>query len=251
MVALWGNLEQGTTIELSRLCGVSFGAAYSELKALKRAGLLKVTYQGAQTVYAANDGHENFGLLRELVGTVRARSRGAEVPSRSTTEDREQDVRIWLKEIGAPLLVEGKLQEPCPSLEEILAQALHLAHRDATITRILPVCLWLNREELSLDRLEVHARRLGETQALGFFLALTGELSRNEEFLKMGERFRDRRRKKAHAFFEEVGSKYNQALTERNTPEIAKRWCFHMNMGLESFQTAFERFAHGEELLPA
>ncbi len=251
MEAFWGAQEQGTASELARLCGVSFAAAYSELEALKEAGLLKVTYQGTQAIYAANEGHEKCRVLRELVATERTGSSETEATIKFPIEDQDRAVRVWLREIGAPLLVEGRTHEALPGLEKILAAALCLAHRDATIARILPVCLWLKREQLDLERLEVYARRLGETQALGFFLSLTGELSGAQDLSDLGERFRDKRRKKVRAFFKAADSKYNQALAEKNTPELAKHWCFRMNMGLDSFKAAFDRFAYGHEHLPA
>jgi len=154
---------------------------------------------------------------------------------------KDQEVRLWLKEIGAPLLAAGKCHKGLPSVEKILAEGMQLAHRDATVARVLPVCFWLNRHRVNLDRLEVQARHVGETQALGFFLCLTGELANEKGLVEAGEKFRDKRRKRIRNFFETSESKYNLALAELNTPQIARRWHYRLNIGLDSFRAVFDR----------
>jgi hypothetical protein len=243
MTALWRDKEEGTASELSRICRASFSGVHSELESLKGAGLLEVAYRGNQAIYTANREHEKYGALRVLVGAERSRFDKNQLDRERSQGRKDQRVRLWLKEIGAPLLVSGECHEGLPSLEKIFAEGMHLAHRDATVARVLPVCFWLNRERLDLDRLEVQARRMGETQALGFFLSLTGELAKEKAIVEAGEKLRDKRRKRIRSFFEGTESRYNLALAELNTPEIARRWHYRLNIALESFRTVFERFS--------
>jgi hypothetical protein len=52
----------------------------------------------------------------------------------------------------------------------------------------------------------------------------------------------DKRRKKMELFFKtQKINKYEQNLAEKNTPTVARNWHFLMNMGLDSFETLFEK----------
>lgn len=65
---------------------------------------------------------------------------------------------------------------PNDDIEETLAQGIALAHREPTVARTLPVCLYRQRDRLRAERLRRHALELGEKRALGFFLDLTSDL---------------------------------------------------------------------------
>jgi hypothetical protein len=129
-----------------------------------------------------------------------------------------------------------------PPVEEVLAEALTLAHRDATVARVLALVLWRQRNHLNLDRLVEVATRRDERQALGYFLELAGRLGADDHLLQAAQRLRDKRRKRARMFFKGPYGPRSLALTRRNTPREARRWGFLMNMGLDSFRSTFEKF---------
>ena len=55
--------------------------------------------------------------------------------------ERDDQVRAWLARVGAPL-GSAAAEGPVPALEEVVAEALSLSHRHATVTRMAVVhCL--------------------------------------------------------------------------------------------------------------
>jgi hypothetical protein len=97
----------------------------------------------------------------------------------------------------------------------------------------------------SLDMRQLSARALkaGEAQTLGFFLELTDELAGVEDFTAAAAPLRDKRRTRARNFFSVDGvfRPYEEELALANTPEVAKRWHFLMNMSLDSFRSYFRK----------
>jgi hypothetical protein len=116
------------------------------------------------------------------------------------------------------------------------------AHRDATVARALPVMLWANRDKLRLADLVHRARRAKEVATLGFFLDLTSELAGSRLF---GAAHADLRpdRPRSETFFFEGAEKslVGKKLAALNTPPVARRWRFLMNMPLDSFETLFRK----------
>jgi hypothetical protein len=128
-----------------------------------------------------------------------------------------------------------------PSLEKVLAQALTLSHDDATVARVLPLVFWAQRDRLDYGRLVCETTRLDERQTLGFFLELTGRLARDRRFASLARRLRDRRRSRVRPFFARPHGRRARAAARRKTPRIARRWGYLMNMGFESFASAFAK----------
>ncbi len=202
---------------------------------MRRAGLACVERAGAELLYRANGGHPSAELLRQL-------AMSAEESGEATSPEQDDQLRGWLADVGAPLGVaapEGRR----PPLDEVLASALELAHRDSTVARVLPLVLWRQRGQLDFEELRRKATRRNEGPALGYFLELAGCLGNEPELLDASSRLRDKRRRRASVFF--AGSHGPRALaaTRRNTPREARRWGFLMNMGVDSFQAMFDKFA--------
>lgn len=151
-------------------------------------------------------------------------------------------VRASLARYGAPLAVGAGGAERWLALEAALAAGLTLAHEDATVAGNLPVVLWKNRN-LDMQELSVRALKASEAQTLGFFLELTDELAGAEVFTAAAAPLYDKRRTRARNFFSVDGrlGPYEEELAMANTPEVAKRWHFLMNMSLDSFRSYFRK----------
>jgi len=232
---LWGRGAAGSVSDLARLAKVAFSAAHRELDAMRAAGLARVERSGAELLYRAEADHPHADLLRKLA-TVSANS-GTESRTR-----RDEQVRTWLAGVGAPL-GSDEARGPAPPVEEVLAEALALSHRDATVARVLPLVLWRQRGRLDFDRLRHAATRRDEGQALGCFLELAGRLGAEPGLLAAANALRDRRRRRVRMFFVGPHGPRAVAATRRNTPREARRWGYLMNMGLDTFRSTFDKFA--------
>ena len=148
----------------------------------------------------------------------------------------------WLANAGAPL-ESREDTTPTPPLEVVLAEALSVAHRNATVARVLPTTLWRCRNKMDLERLTEEATRRDERQALGYFLELAGQLGGEHRLVVTARRLRDKRRTRPRMFFAGHHGRYEMAATRNNTPRAASKWRFLMNMNLDSFRSTFEKFA--------
>jgi hypothetical protein len=232
---VWGRDVVGSVSELSRLANVAFSAAHRELDAMREAGLARVERVGAELVYQAESGHPHAELLRQLA-TSSGNGGGR------TSAGREEHVRAWLASVGAPVGA-AEVSGSVPPLEEVMAEALSLAHRDPTVARVLPLVLWRQRDHLDFDRLRREATRRNEGQALGCFLELAGRLGNEGRLVEASGALRDNRRRRTRMFFSGTHGPRALAATRRNTPKEALRWGYLMNMGLDSFRSTFEKFA--------
>jgi hypothetical protein len=232
---LWGQRTAGSVSDLSRLARVPFSAAHRELDAMRGAGLARAERTGTALVYRAATDHRHAALLGHLASA----SDDAET---SKATHRDEQVRGWLATLGAPL---GSAQTTsrAPSVEQVLGEALSLSHRDATVARVLPLVLWLQRDHFDFDRLVREATHRDERQALGYFLELAGQLGRESRLAKAARALRDRRRTRVRMFFAGPHGPRALAATQRNTPKEALRWGYLMNMGVDSFRSTFEKFA--------
>jgi hypothetical protein len=239
---LWAEGESGPVAQLARLAGVSFRAAHKELNGMLQAGLASRSCVGNATVFEAAKDHPFSGPLRELLRVQRESRTGA---PRTLPDD--EALRSWLKAWGAPVAA-GSLTVDPPPLEKVLARAAGLAHRDASVARSLPVCLWKNRSRLDLERLRVEAQRAGEKQAVGFFLEMAGTLGGAQVLTAGAQSFRDRRVRREQNFFPMAASSLEQQLARERTPKVARKWRFLMNMSLETFASTFEKFRADAEV---
>lgn len=232
---LWGNPPaSGSCTDLAARAGVGFANAYRELHAMKELGLVATEYHDGSEIYRANEDSPDFELMTQLVAR------------RTVTRPRDaraEAVRARLRVLGAPL-AGGGTEADTVDEEDALADAVQLAHYDAAVARVFPLCLWLHRDHLDLDRLVERARRDREKHALGLLLDLTSEVSGDPRFSARAAELRDRRLRRTRSFFYGAApSRRAREQAERNTPAVARRWGFRMNMDLESFRTLFEKFA--------
>jgi hypothetical protein len=207
---------------------------------MDRLGLALVERDASTATYRANEDHPQATHLRALLAATNAPA--------PLNEAADQTVRLQLRELGAPLAVNGAAP-PHSSREDVLADGLRLAHRDPSVARTFPVCLWVNRDKLDPDRLRERALAVGEKQALGFFLELTTALSGDQRFVAWTRGLRDHRVTRPRPFFDTPGTRQWQALAEQNTPASARNWHFLMNMDEDTFRSHFRKFVNAD--LPA
>jgi DNA-binding transcriptional ArsR family regulator len=222
---LWLERVEGSVSDLARRAGVSFAAAHRELDAMRGAGLATSCRVAASVSYAANVEHPGADVLVTLLST--------------TDEDRAADdraVRGWLRALGAPLATPATGRPP--PLERVVGAGLRLAHRDATVARVLPIVLWRNRDG-NLDAVVDEATQCNERQALGMFLQLAGELGGDRCLVSKARTLHDRRRTRLRPFFAGLHGPRALAAARRNSPAVAKKWGFLMNMARDSFADAF------------
>jgi hypothetical protein len=233
---LWVARAVGSVSDLARRAGVSFATAHKELESMRAEGLATSERVGRTLLYRANGKHPQSALLRRLL------NEGAAI-GRTVPPARAEQVRGWLAAVGAPLLVSEAASDRPPSLEEVVAQGLALSHDDATVARVLPVVLWAQRGRLDQSRLVREATRLDERQTLGFFLELTGRLAGNDRFASLSRSLRDQRRSRVRPFFARPHGRMALAAARKSTPRVARRWGYLMNMGMDSFASAFVKHA--------
>jgi hypothetical protein len=116
-----------------------------------------------------------------------------------------------------------------------------VAHREASVARVLPFVFARLASRLNLDVLRQRAKAVDLKHTVGFMLDVAGQLGGNRELSQESVRFRDRRLSRNRAFF--VGeTRRSRALAEKRSPALARRWGWRMNMGLDSFASVFEKF---------
>jgi hypothetical protein len=226
--------QELTAYSLAQLTELPYATTHAELEKLAAQGLLQARKEGRHVLFKNAAPESTRQLFAELLGASR----------RSTVAITDSAVKASLQDFGAPLVVEDTPAKSYPDLEEVLVRGVLLAKKDPSIARAIPVAIHKNAERLDSRRLLVLARKHQAKQELGFFLALTSELSGEKSFAKLARALKDRRLKDDRDFFENQGaSEYQRRLTERNTPTLAKKWKFRMNMSFETFQSTFQRFS--------
>ena len=143
-----------------------------------------------------------------------------------------------MKAMGAPLGSTRSKKQKC-SDEEMLVSAVALARNNSTLTRTLPVVLSKNVKRLDFEKLAACARKRNARQELGFFLDLTGVLAHDSDLRTKADSLFDRRRKRVTDFFKGKSGKYSARLADQNTPPVAQKWLYRMNMNMDSFQSLF------------
>jgi hypothetical protein len=230
---LWKEGKKGSVSYLARESCLGFSTTYEELKHMESAGLAHAVHVKATLVYQANLDYPKAHLLRELLAD---RSVPQEQPN-------PEQILADLAALGAPLSAKLHSNSKSPP-EKILTHALKVARYNPTVTRVLPLVFAKNKAFLNFDLLKELAIHSGDRRALGFFLDLTFQLSRHAQFKVLAEDLFDNRVKRKESFFlGQPQGKYLKLLEERNTPNVAKKWYFTLNMNLESFETLYNKFA--------
>jgi DNA-binding transcriptional ArsR family regulator len=229
--------------DLARRAGVTPAAAQKEVDQMLSAGLVISERQGRTKMVKAKEGSAHVEALRRFFAEVQP---GGQELQRQPDET----VRAWLGHYGAGLLVTAHLApQDIPPLEEAVVHGLRLAHHDATVAEVLPVVLWQHRERLDLGKLAQLATKHDETQALGLFLALTGQLGGDRSLVRAAETMRDGRYRRMRYFFVADGrTDLSRELARMHTPKVAKRWHFYLNMPVEGFASHFRKFERAQSV---
>ena len=220
--------------DLAKLSGLPYATTHAEVAKLEAMGLLeKETSEGSSKYRMALSPamREAFFLVFNL-------------KSRDATVKSERDLRASLQELGAPLVLDVLptfRSFPEQTLEETLVRASVQSKKDPSMARTLPLALFRNFDSLDPELLKYWATKLNAKQEVGMFLELSADLAKSPKLKKLSRNFKDKRVKETKDFFE-TSSPLMRKLSERNTPEVARRWKFRMNMSMDSFQSTFDRF---------
>lgn len=235
---LVSGAEAYSKTDLAKLSGLPYATAHAEVSKLESMGLLVKETSGRNAKYRmvlSPEVRSAFLLVFNLKG-------------RDRTVNSERDLRTSLQELGAPIVLDvlpNDSHMPEQNLEETLVRASVHAKKDPSVARTLPLAIFRNSENLDPELLKYWATRLGAKQELGMFLELSSTLAHSPKLKKMSQKFKDARVKETKDFFE-TGSALLRKLSERNTPAVARRWKFRMNMSMDSFQSTFDRFKAAE-----
>jgi len=222
---------------LHALEGARVARGLSKAELARRSRLRSQTVRRLLTDTSPNP---TLDVLLRLLRAVNLGLGFVELPAGSVGVDRDE-LHGWLAFYGAPLYGAAALDgRRAPKAEVVLAEGLSASRRDATLARALPVAFWKNRKSLDFVALREEAERRNQTQALGFFLDLTAELSGDARLRRLAARLRAQPPGRAVQFFRPTSARERQ-LAELRTPEAAKRWGFRMNLPLDSFASMFEK----------
>ena len=234
---VWGENRSGSVSELARAAKVNFSAAHRELGGMLSVGLVATERRGAELLYRQARDHPQAELLRQLTRTGHK-----EAAHQMRRQESENEVRGWLSSLGAPLDPAGS-KAPLPSVEDVVTEALVLAHTDATVARVLPLVLWHQRDSMNLERLVEQARKRNEGQALGYFLELAGRLGKDPSLVKAATLLVDRRRRRPRMFFSGPHGHHAVAAARARRSPLARRWGYLMNADEDSYRSLFDKFA--------
>ncbi len=231
---LWGEGVEASGHQLALLAKKTYSTVHGELEVMKAEGLVTSNREGRAEVFSKNDDYSSKKVLLMLFGIPKESHKDSDNVS-------DQDVRANLARFGVPIVTQAKATLNL-SLEEALVHGLDLARKDSTVARALPVAFARNKKTLDLARLEYLARRNKVLPVLGFYLELTAVLSKDKKLQSFARNLKDRRRKKMEVFFKlQKTNKYEKNLTDKNTPLVARNWHFLMNLGMDSFESLFNK----------
>ena len=234
---LWVERTEGSMRELSLMAGLSYATAYEELHRMKKMGLVKKRKKGNATLFSSNLSEKEQKLFAALVDD-------------SPKEKTPTSVSSRLQELGLPMV--GDLsdleRETVLSDEELVVKAVCLAKENPTLARSLPVAFVKVLPNLSPHRLHFWAKKMKVKRELGFFVALTAQLSNKPALKRLSRSFYDKRWSRSEYFLtsEKDVRGFQAKLVERNTPALAKAWKLKMNLGLDSFESLFNKFESEE-----
>ena len=238
LALLWCEDVEASVHQLAELADIGYASAYNELRAMGKEGLAMSVKKGRSVIFKKNQAYPHADLLHRILD--------AEGLKRSNVESGKDvtwaDIKLNLVKFGAPLGVNGESNVDL-TLEESINLGLNLAREDASVARVLPVVLAKNEKHINFARMIFLARKSRLEKTLGFFLELTAKLSGRARLKKESEKLYDLRYKKFEYFFlnQNMG-RFTMLLTEKNTPNLARKWRFRMNMGIDSFENLFYRF---------
>lgn len=231
---LWCQGLSASVREFSLMSGLSYATTHEELHQMEKSGLVKKIVQGRSTIFSTSLSKTEQNVVNALF-------------SESVFFQKNSTFQSQLLEFGLPY--SGNSQDlgddPVADLEELVARASWKSKRNPTLARALPVMLYKVCPRLHQHRLMFWAHKYDVKKEVGFFIELTGVLSKNSKIKKMSRGFYDQRWSQADFLFEAEKDLqgFQAKLIEVNTPELAKRWFLKMNLGIDSFASLFAKFS--------
>lgn len=227
---LWRDGIKSSGNQLAGLAMLAYSSVHKELEAMKNEALVISHFEGRSELFSKNEAYPYKLLLENLLGIDKK-----PIPQSRPTD---QEIQFNLARYGAPVIFD-KESSKILNLEETIIYGLELARTNSTVARVIPIVLAKNKE-LNFARLEFLARQNKVLSVLGFYFELTGIFLKEKKFRVQARKIRDRRRKRIEFFMKsKKASKFERELIELNTPPIARKWNFLMNIGMESFQDIF------------
>lgn len=230
---LWVEEVEGSVRELSLMAGMSYATAYEELHRMENMGLVKKRRKGNATLFSSSLSKDDKKLFAALA-------------NRSPKKGSQRLVVTRLQELGLPLV--GDLSflknETADSNEELVVKAVCKAKENPYLARSLPVVLVKALEDVDPARLHYWSKKKNVKRELGFYIALTALLSKKQALKKLAKSFYDKRWSKSEYLLtadKGLGA-FQAKLVESNTPSLAKLWKLKMNLGLDSFESLFNKF---------
>ncbi len=153
-----------------------------------------------------------------------------------------QNVLWFLGRHGAPLGNAPEAPSRDLSFEEGVAGALAFSRTNPTVARVLPIFIARNVQHFSnFTRLKEVVIRARQEKTFGFFLDVTSVLTGDARYARLAAKFK--KDNQVEDFFVTMKpGKYRNRVLARNTPDVAKKWFFRINMPIDSFQSIFDKF---------
>lgn len=240
---LWKDGIEASAHQFAELCDAGYATVYDELKSFFKVGLIKERRQGKANLYKRNLDFKDATLLMKL---LECDLKSKEVKDLEKISARE--VIAHLAQMGAPF---GEYALPKLKIEKelVLVAATQTARENSTVARALPVAFALQEKEIQFEKLKFYSQKTGLQQEVGFFLELTSKLNNSSRLKKEAKLYRDRRISVSRSFFVDKNERgpFVKLLEEKNTPRVAKRWHFTMNMRLDSFSSMFRKAMAAQE----
>lgn len=217
--------------ELALMSGLGYATTYELLHKMEKMDLVKKAKQGRSTLFTSNLSPEDLKSFKLLMNRQ-------EVKRKPLGE---------FKELDLPLVGDLKefQREKAQSLEELLVKTVVLAKKNSTLLRVLPLLVKRLYSRVNPHQLVYWSKQHHVDRELGFVLELTSKLSGDRKLSTLAKKLMDNRWSKPVPFLEsEKGlSGFQEMLVQENTPALAKKWFLTMNMGLDSFESHYRKFA--------
>ena len=242
LLALWRDRARGTASSLARRAGVPFGAAYGELKAMARAGAAREALESGRVVYEAHAQSPYAEALSQLAAAVPAHGEAGADEQHAA----ENTVRSELAAQGAALQQRPAPDTPALPLEELLARACELSHRDPSVAKALPYLFARKKEQLSFERLERALLEHKQKHTAGFFIALAGALTDDKILTAWSKQLKDKRRTRRTDLFSAAAASALEPLAGRSAPSAARAWGYRLNLSMDDFRNVLDELAAEE-----
>lgn len=229
---LWTGGLTASVHEFSLLSGLPYATTYELLHKMLSMGLVQKAQKGRATLFSSKLSSEQMNVFKALMGKTDV---GEE---KSLTEFSEMDL---------PLVGDfSELRnEKAKNVDELLVKTVLLAKKDSTLLRVLPLLVNRLGAKLNEQQLGYWSKQYHVDREVGFALDLTAKLSGEKRYSTLAKKLKDKRWSKPSFFLksEEGLSGFRAKLVDENTPELAKKWFLKMNVGLDSFESIFAKYA--------